>query len=395
MDQKDIEEFKRVTQMARSYPEECLKLPLPRRFEFEAFQKTLELVTGNALVVIDQLVKEGLPAAHVSRILNEDSTYYQTFKLMGITRQQIDQLVQMRRFYAAKAPIFTFRESLCRRMDDVEIGDSVTAEFFRPPHETCYFEFGRAEERGNLPYTVFANKRYSLLEGCYISFFESVDQSVLSQYARELMEIDPKAPLRCLEIYLCASPSAEGESNRTVLNDQGAYFSLMWTDDSLSIHELLRRQVKLVTETQPDSDVEEKMAQSFHNNLDLVATCLLYLTSQHRKEINELTLTDLKIQAKNLKSPAKLKKVQRKLQKAYDRIVIGPDQDYVPLAESLKRIEGRSGVRPHIRRPHWAIRRHGEGRAKKRLTFIPMAFVNASELNDKDRAALTSDYDVR
>lgn len=376
---------------AKASPE-SLKLPLPRRFTLPVVQEYLDLFLGNALPTIDTLIQEEAPSVELFRILNVETSYGEMLKGRGINRQALEQMLQMRRFQLNSGPIFTFRDSLCARLDDMDIGATVPMVFLRPPYPYCYFEYGPAETRGITGYQVFAHGQPLILEGIYISFFESIDHGNLTDRGREVLGIDPEAPLRCMELSFTGSPISEKARARSVLADDGSYLSLMWTDDDRSIVDTLEAHFNLLRGT---ADVSPEMEASIRDNVTRLAKCMLYLGTGNREQTKESPQSELEARLASIKSAAKVKKVKRQIDRTYDRIVIGPNRPYKPLDKALQGVEGRTGVKPHFRRAHWSTRWYGKGKKQLKPVQIGLKLVNAKGLSEEETGALMRDYDVK
>lgn len=381
-----------IIQRTKELSTESLKLPLPRRFSLEPTQDYYQTFLGSMLTVIDILVQEDMALADIARGLIEETSYGAWFADKGINRRSLEQMLQMRRFQLRKAPIFTYRKSLCQKLDDMDIGSKVPMALLRPPYNDTYIEFGPAELRGQLGYQVFAAERWNILEGAYVSFHGDADRSILSEKGKQVLSIDEDSPLKCMEIAFTGSPLDADEDKQSVLNDTGAYISLYWTDDDQTIEETLKRHFSLIAER---DNVSGEMRRSLEENMRRLAKALLYLITGNRYRSEETPERDLSKRLEALKNPAKARKVRSQLMRAYDRVVIGPDAPYVPLDERLQGIKHRTGVQPHFRRAHWSTRWSGKGKTIPRPVQIGITLVNAEGLSDEDVMLLQKDYDVR
>lgn len=371
---------------------ETLKLPLPRRLELSVARQYVETLLGNQLIVVDELIKRGDTTTEIAKVLFEETSHGTNPDLPQYNREQTEQMVQVRRFQIEKARIFTFRTSLCQRLDDMDIGAKVPMSFIFPPFPIFFLEFGPADERGSLGYQVLAGGAGHDLEGTYISYYDDVDPGIMSERGRETLGLQKGKPVRRLELCFTASPVKAPESRRTIINDTAMFASLYWTDDDLAIEEILKRHFVLFTDNPEMSDAH---CENLMTNIHRVTKCLLYLRSdsRHQEAVNEAK--DLEDRLSDMKNPTKKRKAERRLDRAYDRIVIGPNKAYRPMSEVLDSIEHRSGVRPHVRRAHWSSRWAGKGRAELRPVKIDAVLVNAGALSDDDANLLRKDYDVR
>lgn len=392
MKQAQLEKLMGLSKKARKLPEDALKLPLPKRFNLDLNKDYYQSLLGNLLTTIDVFLDEGLALGDISKALILETDYRNWFKELGIDRNALEQMLQMRRFQRLNSPVFTYRESLCLKLDDMDIGSKVPMSLLRPPYDTCYIEFGPAESRGSLGYRIFSMNDDQILEGAYISFHNNTEGDVLTSNGKSVLSIDDKQDIRCLEIGFSASPLGLKEEKRTVLSDVGTYISLYWTDDDQTIEETLNKHVQLFEQ---NNAIPQKMVESIKENMIRLTKALLYLVSGNRIQQVEEHEKEMSRRLSALKNPAKVRKLQRQAYKVYDRIVVGPDKRYVPLEERLAGISNRTGVKPHIRRAHWSSRWSGPKKSVLKPVQIDVTLVNAEGLSAEDASMLQKDYDVR
>lgn len=391
MTDRTIERLKTLSRIAESYSSEALKLPLPRRFEFDVVQEYYTLFLGSILTVIDVLLEEDKPAADIARVLLNETEHGQLFRDRGINREALEQMLLMRRFQLQKAPIFTYRSSLCLRLHDMDIGKSVPMSFLRPPYDTCFIEMGPAESRGELAFEVAANNHVLPLEGAYVSYHADASGEILSDRGREILAIERNKPLRCMEIAFSGSPTKMTDHRQSILSDPAMYLSIYWTDDDQAIEATLNKNLALITERK---ELPEAEYSTIRINMQLLTKAMLYLATGNREQIEDKALSSSLDRMINLKSPAKLRKVARQTERQYDRILVGPNKPYLPISEAVDNVEQRTGVKPHFRRAHWSTRRVGVGRTEVRAVQIGVTLVNKEGLSDDEASALVRDYDV-
>ena len=393
MKQSDALKLAKIQEEATNVSFETLKLPMPRRFALDVSQDFFKTYLGDALTVIDDLLREDLSSGEIYRAIRQyPKLKEEILDERGVSREAFEGMLIMRRFYLNKGHVFTYRESLCRRLDDMDIGSKVPMSFMKPPFPTVFVEFGQAESRGNLPYKVFADNKAYVLEGVYVTYRAESERSILSPEGERILGIEKDKPLRCLEMSFPGSPISAPENNQAVFHDFSAYLSLVWTDDDQTIEETLQRQFDLIDRRGGES---KEMKDSLKENVRRLAKALLYLITGNREQQEEKPEGELSKRLEALKNPAKARKVHKQLMRVYDRVVIGPDKPYIPLEERLQGIKKRTGVRPHFRRAHWSTRWSGKGKKILRPVQIDMTLVNSEGLSDDDVMMLHKDYDVR
>lgn len=392
MDQDQVKKLMGLMEDARKLPEDALKLPMPKRFNLDVCQDYFKSFVGNLLPTMDVLINEGFALGDISKRLIEDTAYRDWLNECGISRNAFEQMLLMRRFQINNSPVFTYRESLCKKLDDMEIGKKVPMELFRPPYDTCFIEFGPADKRGDLGYTIYSMDDYFPLEGAYVGFHKKTEGDVLSSHGRSVLSIKDGDDIRCVEIAFTGSPINLDEEKKSVLADMGTYISIYWTDDSQSIEETLDKHFRLFEE---NNSLPSKMVESLKENIIRLTKALLYLISGNRYQETEEHEERLSRRLDALKNPAKARKLSRQRYKLYDRVVIGPNRPYVPLKERLKGVADRTGVVPHIRRAHWSSRWSGPKKSILKPVEIAATLVNAKGISDEDAALLQKDYDVK
>jgi len=393
MDAKQQAKLKDLIDQMRSYPSGALELPLPRRLSFEHPQEFWQGLAGNMNATLDVLLEEGMPAANISKVLLEESSYGDLLRELNISRTALESMVLARRFMISKAPIFTLRTSLCQRLDDMEIGKHIPMMFIKPPYPTCYFEFGPAEDRRTSPYRVWAKGKLYTLEGAFITYHEDADGSLLSKEAKDAFELDFEKPLRCMEVSFTASPCAaqpDGEDS-VVMFDEGFYWSTYWTNDEQGVESTLERTIEFLKDRNTEI---EPAADNLRENMELLTKALLYLMTGNREKVPDNQQQELESRLASIQNPVKRRKAEQKLKRTYNRVLVGPNKPYVPLEQALDDTEHRTGVRPHFRRAHWSTRWSGKGKTVLKPVQIGLTLVNREALSDKDADSLVRDYDV-
>lgn len=392
MDQDQVKKLIGLMEEARKFPEDALKLPAPKRFALDVSQDYFKSFVGNLLPTMDVLINEGLALGDISKRLIEDTGYRDWLKECGLSRNALEQMLLMRRFNLNNAPVFTYRESLCQKLDDMDIGKKVPMELFRPPYDTCFIEFGPADIRGSLGYTIYSMDDYFTLEGAYVGFHKKTEGDVLSKHGKSILSIKEDQDIRCMEIAFTGSPISIEKDKRSVIADVGTYISIYWTDDSQSIEETLDKHFRLFEE---NNSLPGEMVESLKENIIRLTKALLYLISGSRYQEPEEHERELSRRLDALKNPAKVRKLRRQTFRLYDRIVVGPDRPYIPLEERIKGVAERTGVKPHVRRAHWSSRWSGPKKSVLKPVQIDVTLVNAKGLSDEDASMLQKDYDVK
>jgi hypothetical protein len=131
--------------------------------------------------------------------------------------------------------------------------------------------------------------------------------------------------------------------------------------------------------------------EELHNNCSRLMKALFYLHVDRKTQVVQRDASDLQKRLDGV-GASKKSKIAKQLNKAYDRILIGPEK-YVPIAERFEVDSTLKGRRaPHYRRGYFGLRWVGTGQAKTtELTRISETIVNEKFLTD----TTPRDYDIR
>jgi len=122
---------------------------------------------------------------------------------------------------------------------------------------------------------------------------------------------------------------------------------------------------------------DERERASFEKAVYQLAKVMLYLNLSEAEQARRPDRSELLQRLRGL-GPKKAARLQRKLARAYDRIVIGGRREGEGSA-GVSAEDAHGTVRPHWRRGHFRRIRFGEGLAESRLGWIRPVLVNAAE----------------
>ena len=122
---------------------------------------------------------------------------------------------------------------------------------------------------------------------------------------------------------------------------------------------------------------DERERASFEKAVHQLAKVMLYLNLPEAEQVRRPDRSELLQRLRGL-GPKKAARLQRKLARAYDRIVIGGRREAEGSAGAAAG-DAPGSVRPHWRRGHFRRIRFGEGLAESRLGWIRPVLVNAAE----------------
>jgi hypothetical protein len=390
-------EFNLLVNKVQSFPSSVLKLPLPKRFDIPEIKKIKEMVAGNLGVVIEALVESKISTSAIAHALYSNEDHYESIRAAGVSKVSLEALIMQSRFQIEKSPLFTLRDSLCKRLQDIEIGKDVPANFLRPPFNCCYIEIGEAENREKSTFKSYSNGKYKILEGAYCINNPVASIENLSQEAIETLELDKNKTARVIEVCFTGSSfSLNSDENNSALADDCDIISIFIQNENESINDILDRHIKLSNIKSKsmeqvifgNNNAGDEFFITLKENLYHLIKSFLYIHSDRKIEVKETEYTDLMKKIKGNKNNKKTTKLKKQMQRAYDRIVVGPKTKYVPIEIALDEIKIKTGVRPHLRRGYLGVRWTGKGRVNAKITWVKPAIINSTE----DESNLIRDY---
>lgn len=255
-------------------------------------------------------------------------------------RQALERL----RFRLCGGALFETTANLDDALDQSDFGN-VPAEYFRLPHTICYFRFGQGRRglRMDLP-EIDKSISECFLDGCYL-------RELQQPWGRSIILT---ATLRC--------PNAQKRYSQAF-----NFMPIEIRDESATVEALLEQ---TFWRTQARIEAQEShllKALVFH-----VAKILLYLQSEHAEtsDVHERSDVLARLTRAGTKKQAKM---ERKIGRCFDRIVVGPKQQVSP--KPLLNSGGQ--VAPHWRRGHFRHQAHGPERSQRKLLWIKPILVHA------------------
>jgi hypothetical protein len=261
-------------------------------------------------------------------------------------------------------PVFQTRDSLEQMLWNTDIGADTPCSFFRLPYKRVFIECGQTRQS---PYRIHnAVSGAHVFEGAYLEEFMRQDD-----HGREIRSI-----------YMQIIGSPVGKQN--FLDDCFYTIGIPLTDENESLETMLTRVFGMAEETVEEmadalpagtfrsfDDQERATARDciFH-----IAKVLLYLNTQDARTERNAEKSDLAKRLAGLKGGGKKSKVERKMAKAYDRVIVGAAKPVQPDVSAAPGEPGRK-MGTHWRRGHFRQQPHGEGRALRKLVLIEAVLV--------------------
>ncbi|MHD0644668.1 hypothetical protein ACYPKM_03380 [Pseudomonas aeruginosa] len=298
------------------------------------------------------------------------------------------------RHMITKSPIFTVNQNLWQLLSDTKIKSNVPVRFFAAPYSDTYIEFNSPEYRAQSEIKTAGGY---ICEGCYIQENKLDKLPEMSQNAREILELDPNKP--CREILVGFTGSPVGTASQLAYLDQVDVISLLVQDEDEPLIDVFNRTIELekfkAIQAGRSFDHVEKYAESALGNITAVAKVLFYMNVEKReiKKVDEATQLRKRLVGV---ADKKARKIKQQLDRAYDRLIIGPES-YTPLAARIQSGNVAPGTRaPHFRRGYFGIRYKGTGQAKvPELVRISAAEINRHLMRDGQGPTKAKNYEIR
>lgn len=258
--------------------------------------------------------------------------------------------------------ILTTSNDIDKLLEKTEIGDDIPIAYLRPPFKNCYIEF--TEDRSSSLKVYNEETQEHILEGVYIS--ESVinpGSKAMDFYKSHAARLDITKPLRVLDLMFTGSPIGKSHNNDDALRIQGFYIQ----DNSITIKEELKRVEGLYgNDDDFAGDIDYLSATLNH-----MAKVLLFVNCKQYRDTAFNERQEIIKKVDSLKSPSKIKKYEKKLRKAYDRLIIKPEDHVIyEKSGSKNHSEGHAEKRTHWRKGHFRMQPYGVGATKRKVIFI-------------------------
>lgn len=383
---------------------DSLLLCAARRHALEPLIELRKAMLGILYDPLAEACKQGMSSESALGHLLETPAYKDKIVSMGLYGNMFSFNYVVMRQVVNKAPIFTVSPALTQLLADTGVKDNVPVKYFAAPAATCFIEFEPPEGRATSEFKTYAEGKGRICEGCYVQETKHDRLPNISQMAREVLELDPHAPVRVVNVSFTASPLESGKATGSsslsgqVGDDTVDYFNLFIQQEDEPLSALLERHVRFYSMKNADqkelTDSEfSAFNENFHRNLMHLTKILFYLNVEKRQQVTIKDATELQKRINGV-AEKKQRKLVQQLNRVYDRIVVGPSH-YTPINRRLESGDLPKGTkRPHYRRGYFGIRHVGAGQAKHaELVRVSEALINEQLLKDADLH--TKDYEIR
>ncbi|WP_410951558.1 hypothetical protein [Pseudomonas sp. S1(2024)] len=380
---------------------DSLTLPLPRRLQLPVVKEFRQLLLSELQPIYDSYIEAD---ATMGEFFGGAIDYIQTLESAKRYGEQAIRIGYMiSKHQRLGGAIFTVSEPLEKMLADTGLKNNIPVKFFTPPHRVSYIEFCPAEHRETFRLSTYAGGGTNISEGCYLQEKKVDKLPLMTREAREALQLDPQQGARILDIGITVSPLNNQELagvGTKIAIDTVDNFTLYIQDEAEPLADVLERHFEFYNQRALNSGAKNGIADRdlFKSRTTEIFSYLtkvlmyLYIEKKARYTVNEASELEERIQKVAEKKRSKLEK---QLNRVYDRIVIGP-KSYTPLAERIASQGAAKGTkRPHFRSGYFGIRWKGTGQAKlPELVRVDETIVNEQMLKDAD-APTRRDYEIR
>lgn len=287
------------------------------------------------------------------------------------------------RYLAWAGSVFEATPALSDMLHASDLGE-VPASLVRAPYPIVYVGFGP-----DCGLSIHASDGIYPAEGAYVmeERYRASRAVTVSDSLFDALRLNEGEPLRALTFLVTGSP--QGRQN--ALDDMG-YINTLFVranDEDRPLSQLLEEDLDLHRKLTHTHEMDLDMPEALTNDLDAAIThaakILLYTASRQARLSTRPDRSDIERRLHRTKG-GKRAKLERRLHRAYDRVVVGPEQ--MPAeASSADASTARGPVRPHWRRGHFHTVAHGPGRRLRRVEWFSPTLVRADRLHDEAPAA--------
>lgn len=261
------------------------------------------------------------------------------------------------RHRVAPAPHFLLDDHLVGLLEHTDIAQDLPLSMFNLPYRRFYVELGRGRTCGcTIPNALSGDH---VLEGAYVERGQHVDGDY---------------------IYLVLTGSPLGKTDAA--DDATLSMALPVADLDRPIHEVIteaHRRAQL--EAAPAGLVlsPDEWTNDAFKAVMLLAKALLYIGMPGTRRALHPEKTEALKSFGLIKSTAKRAKAQRRLDRAYDYVLVTAQPEHEGVAGNL----ARSGaMRAHWRRGHYRMQAHGPQHSQRKLIFLQPMLVGASSADE-------------
>jgi hypothetical protein len=379
LNERVVAQMKAIQERTQETDPKLLMLPHPARIVHMKYPELAKLTYGEEWPVASKLIADNSITLHETGTrLIEASPFFRysygasSYSSSGTNGGNANNTLLALRFILNRGHVFQTTDALDLQLQHTDIADNIPVSQIRPPYPITYFEFGQSRTSPFISYNVETGAH--IAEGCYL-FEQKTDRYKGQPYKEH----------RHLVIMLTGMPKAN------IADDATNIYTIPILDEEWTISETIEKFLSFhrediergrrhspgmrLTEADPKEIVElEKI-------LKHLMKIMLYLSTPKAIKATENERSTLE-KSIGAKAGGKKAKLERKMDRTYDRIVIGPKE--LPKPQDFPAGTGIRHVTPHWRRGHFRDQRHGEGFKLTKTIFIEPQLIAAERVADSE-----------
>jgi hypothetical protein len=251
------------------------------------------------------------------------------------------------------APHFVIEDELAELLDHSDIATDIPMAHLRLPYPSMYLELGTARTLTQCLHNEATG--IHTLEGAYLN--EATIGSA-----------------RSLNVTFTASPLG----HQGPLDDATFCVSVLDRNDGSSLTQMLDEATDAIQESSPDVPLRPATPEGVADAktcMVLVAKALLYLSlADTRREVHD-GATKLRAALARTKSGSKRAKLERKLERTYDYVLVRPQERHLEELAQAGSTAGQTLEEGHWRRGHFRMQPYGPRHSLRQIRWIARTWV--------------------
>lgn len=272
------------------------------------------------------------------------------------------------RYFAMNGRLFHIDESLNEQLANSDIGENCPVEFFKTPYSSIYLDFGN---KNSVSIYNGESGIHHPMDGAYLTRLV-FDESNVGEYSEN--DVVRDMGIKKGESFYVYEMLMVGSYIEEVKTDASNFLRMIIPVDGwdVPLGEFLDRQLDLYAK-HCVGDTGDKVRASLKSGVFHIAKTLLYINMPDARLVEEKNRSEIEARLARIKG-GKQKKLERRLERAYDRIVVGPP--------SGPRYAGHGDAhqirRAHWRRGHFRSQPYGRMRMERKVIWIHPSLITGT-----------------
>lgn len=322
------------------------------------YEKTLDYLRDRRLFqgMVVRNLAEAIATSDLMRLASPDGEQISVPALSAF-------LTPMRHF-ALRAPVFEVTPSLNELLQETDIGEKIPAFYFTLPFPAIYLHFPAPLQEIRVVAPNVAEETTQPLEGVYVTELQANEGMT---EIRSLASDERLEDYRVFEITFIGKP----KHNPLTCGYTFIRFLIPKNLQERSMLEVLTSQMSQYFQ-QGLAQVSNLERDCLEKGLTHLSKILLYLNSNEVQRTEFHEREDLMQRLYRVRA-GKRKKLKKRLNRVYDRIILGPSAP--TKHQTLEQTSSARKVKAHWRRGHFRRQPYGEGSLERKIIWVAPALI--------------------